>query len=345
MSDHLELRRIARALVSNGKGILAIDESTKTCNARFEKLGIEQSPEQRRAYRELLLTAPGLQNWISGAILYHETMDQSTSDGRRFVDHMNDRGILVGIKVDTGTVRLAGTEELITEGLDGLAPRVAQYFSDGARFAKWRAVFSITAQSPTSTAMHANAEALARYARICQEAGLVPIVEPEILTQGSHDIERSRRITECVLHTVFEHLREHNVDFEAMILKPNMVTPGSGGPAVSVARVAEETVMALAATVHVTVAGIAFLSGGQNDVLATQHLMAMNALDARMHPWPLTFSYGRALQQAALEFWRGEPARHAGAQDLLALRSRANSRAALGSYSADDESPKALTPA
>lgn len=335
-------REVARALVSNGKGILAIDESSKTCNARFEKLGIDPTPEMRRAYRELLITAQ-VGKWISGAILYEETLEQSTADGRRFVDVMYEHGIIPGIKVDTGTVTLPGTDETITQGLDGLAGRVEKYHETGARFAKWRAVFKIGDGTPSDAAIRANADALARYAKIAQDGGLVPIVEPELLADGDHDITRCARATERILHGVFEALRAYDVAFDAMILKPNMVTPGTNGRSESCNTVARETVRVLGDTVPVSVAGIAFLSGGQDELLATRHLAAMNALDARLRPWPLTFSYGRALQNSCLQHWRGSELRKDHAQTLLATRARANFLAALGLYNPADE--LTLTPA
>ncbi len=331
-----ELSRIARSLVSNGRGILAIDESTKTCNARFEKRGIGPVPEMRRSYRELLLTAP-IGEWISGAILYEETLPQRTARGDAFVDVMNAQGILPGIKVDTGTVPLAGTRELITQGLDGLPQRVEDFRTAGARFAKWRAVFSIAPGTPSERAIRANADSLARYAKIAQSGGLVPIVEPELLADGDHDIERCRAASTSVLHAVFEALYEYDVALDGMILKPNMITPGTIGPNESVATVAAQTVGVLARTVPVAVAGVAFLSGGQDEILATRHLASMNALDARQRPWPLTFSFGRALQQSALERWCGLEANKAEAQAILAHRARANFLAASGAYTPASE--------
>lgn len=337
MTQQATLAATAHVLVSNGRGILAIDESTKTCNGRFEKLGIPPTEEMRRAYRELLLTAP-VEAWVSGAILYEETLRQHAGDGRPFVDVMRARGVMPGIKVDTGTAALAGTHgELITQGLDGLAARIDAFRSEGATFTKWRAVFSITASTPSVRAIRANAEALARYAKIAQEGGLVPIVEPELLADGDHDIARCREATLAVLHEVFSALHAYGVQLDGMILKPSMVAPGTHGPKADVATVARETVDVLAETVPVKVAGIAFLSGGQDNVLATRHLHAMNAIDARLRPWPLTFSYGRALQQPAIDHWRGDRARVAGAQALLAQRARANSLAASGAYSEADE--------
>ena len=332
-----ELASTARALVSDGRGILAIDESTKTCNARFEKLGIATTEEMRRAYRELLLTAP-ISQWVSGAILYEETLGQHAADGRSFIEVMHAQNIIPGIKVDTGTVPLPGTnDELITQGLDNLGPRVEAFYSAGARFAKWRAVFSITAATPSARANRANAESLARYAKIAQQGGLVPIVEPELLADGDHGIERCREATLAVLHEVFAALYAYGVQLDGMLLKPSMVTPGTKGPKADVESVARETVDVLAQTVPAKVAGVAFLSGGQDNVLATRHLQAMNALDARLRPWPLTFSYGRALQQPAIDRWRGDARASRSAQALLAHRAKANGLAATARYSEADE--------
>jgi fructose-bisphosphate aldolase class I len=340
------LAAVARAMVADGKGILAIDESTSTCNKRFAKLGIPETTEQRRAYRELLLTAPGIGEAISGAILYDETLRQSTADGEPFVAVMERAGILPGIKVDTGTVALAGApDEKITEGLDGLAKRVGEYRGLGARFAKWRAVIAIADGLPTRRALEVNAQALARYARICQDGGLVPIVEPEVLMDGTHTLERCREVTEETLRIVFAALAEQCVSLEEMVLKPSMVIAGADAPEQpGVDVVAWETVATLRRTVPAAVAGIAFLSGGQDDVLATEHLDAMNRLPTAK-PWPLTFSFGRALQQAALEHWRGAPERVAEAQQRLFLRARCNGAAARGTYTAAMETLAAARPA
>lgn len=337
-----ELAATANELVARGKGILAIDESSKTCNKRFEKLGIEPAVEQRRAYRELLLTAPELHECVSGAILYDETLRQSTADGLPFVEAMQRAGIIPGIKVDTGTVPLPGTDgELVTEGLDGLQKRVEEYYALGARFAKWRAVISIGPDAPSERALHANAHALARYAKICQQGGLVPIVEPEVLADGTHTIERCYDATHRALHAVFTELEAQGIEYGGMVLKPNMVTAGLSAPEQpSIRVVAAATVDLLARVVPVAVAGIAFLSGGQEAVLATQHLQAMNELPQRMHPWPLTFSYGRALQQPALERWRGDSNAVRDAQALLAHRARCNGAAACGRYSNIMEAPQ-----
>ena len=331
------LATVARAMVSDGKGILAIDESTGTCNKRFAKLGIPETTEMRRTYRELLLTAPGLGASISGAILYDETLRQSTADGVPFVQVMEKAGILPGIKVDTGTVTLAGSaDEKVTEGLDGLAKRVAEYVQLGARFAKWRAVITIGDDIPSRRCLEANAHALARYARICQDGGLVPIVEPEVLMDGSHSLERCEAVTEETLRIVFAALAEQRVTLEEMVLKPSMVIAGADGPEEPVDAVAWATVACLRRTVPAAVAGIAFLSGGQDDVRATEHLDAMNRLPVS-RPWPLSFSYGRALQQAALEHWRGAAERFSEAQRRLVHRARCNAAAARGAYEASME--------
>jgi fructose-bisphosphate aldolase class I len=328
------LKETARLMVADGKGILAIDESNGTCNTRFKKLGIPETVDARRDYRELLLGAPGLERYISGAILYDETINQSDRNGVPFVELMAARGIMPGIKVDTGTVALAGASgEKITEGLDGLRQRVEAYVKAGARFAKWRAVFSIGPKLPSPKAIAANAHALARYAAICQAGGLVPIVEPELLMDGSHGIEESANATIGVLTRVFIELEEQGVALDAIVLKPGMVIAGESAPAPStVAEVAEATLRVLTETVPATVAGIAFLSGGQSNERATEHLDAMNRNTDYRKPWPLTFSYGRALQQPAIECWRGDDRNVPQAQSLLVHRARMNSLAATGGY-------------
>jgi fructose-bisphosphate aldolase class I len=327
------LGAVARALVAGGKGILAIDESTSTCNKRFAALGIAETSAQRRAYRDLLLTAPGLGDFISGVILYGETLCQSTVNGTTFVDALRRAGILPGIKVDTGTVPLPGAPgEKITEGLDGLAKRVEEYHAAGARFAKWRAVITIGDGIPTRRCLAANAFALARYARICQDGGLVPIVEPEVLMDGSHSLERCSEVTEETLRTVFAELAAQGVALDEIVLKPSMVIAGSESPEQrGIEDVAFATVACLRRTVPPAVAGIAFLSGGQDDVLATEHLDAMNRLPLSK-PWPLTFSFGRALQQSALLHWRGAPERVSEAQRRLLHRASCNAAAAGGGY-------------
>lgn len=333
MSDLQELRAVARRLVSPGMGILAIDESTGTCNKRFEKLGIPPTVEMRRAYRELLITAPGLREFISGLILYDETLRQSTEEGVPFIDVMRNKGMLPGIKVDTGTAPLNGSpEEKVTDGLGDLERRAQEYAALGARFAKWRAVITIGDGLPTPACIRVNAHNLARYALICQEAGLVPIVEPEVLMEGTHDIARAYDVTLQTLESVFRELEAHSVALDAMILKCNMVVPGDRcGQQASVADVADMTLACLLQAVPDAVAGVAFLSGGQSDLLATRHLEAINRRAAKA-PWPLTFSFGRALQQPAIEFWRGDPERVSTAQDLLVDRARSNAAATMVRY-------------
>ena len=338
------LKETARAMMAEGKGILAIDESTGTCNKRFEKLGISQTEEMRRAYRELLITAPGLSQYVSGAILHDETIRQSDAKGQPLVEVMNAYGILPGIKVDTGTVTLPGTDnEKITEGLDGLRRRIDEYVRLGARFAKWRAVYAIGRGLPSAKAIAANAHALARYAAVCQAAGLVPIVEPELLMDGSHSIEQSANATIGVLSRVFTELEEQGIALDAIVLKPSMVISGESAAATaSVADVARNTLRVLTETVPRAVAGIAFLSGGQSNERATAHLDAMNRDPVFHKPWPVTFSYGRALQQPALEKWRGNAAAIPAAQALLVHRARMNSLASRGRYTADLEAADAL---
>jgi fructose-bisphosphate aldolase class I len=330
-------------MVADGKGILAIDESNGTCNKRFEKLGIPQTQEMRRTYRELLITAPGIGKYISGAILYDETIRQSDAKGQPFVEIMNAHGVMPGIKVDTGTITLAGTDgEKITEGLDGLRQRVDEYVKLGARFAKWRAVFNIGRTLPSAKAIAANAHALARYAAICQAGGLVPIVEPELLMEGDHSIERCANATIGVLSRVFTELEEQGVALDAIVLKPSMATAGEGAPAASIADVAANTLRVLTETVPPAVAGIAFLSGGQGNELATAHLDAMNRDAAFRKPWPVTFSYGRALQQPALDAWRGKAEAIPVAQALLVHRAQMNSLASQGKYTAELETAGAI---
>lgn len=328
MSTPIELRETAKRLVGPGTGILAIDESTGTCNKRFEKLGIPQTQEKRREYRELLLTAPGLRQYVSGAILYEETLRQSTEDGVPFVDVMLNKQMLPGIKVDTGTAAIPTSPlEKITHGLGDLRERLAEYITLGARFAKWRAVITIGAELPTSACIRVNAHKLARYAKTCQEEGLVPIVEPEVMMEGAHTIERCYDVTAATLRTLFDELASHDVAPDAMILKCNMVVAGDTCAAqATVGEVADLTLDALLSEVPGEVAGIAFLSGGQSDLLATEHLRAINARSAGA-PWPLTFSFGRALQQPAIEIWRGDPERVPAAQAALLERARANSEA------------------
>jgi fructose-bisphosphate aldolase class I len=325
------LHAAAAAMVAPGKGILAADESSGTISKRFAALGIPSTVELRRQYREALLTAPGIESHISGVILYDETLRQATSDGTPFPEVLASRGILPGIKVDTGAKALAGAPgETTTEGLDGLRERIAEYYELGARFAKWRAVINIGDGLPTRNATHANAHGLARYAALCQEGGLVPIVEPEVLMEGSHDLARSSEVTHDTLREVFAELALARVDLQGIVLKPSMVISGSKGPGSSVQEVAEATVRCLLDCVPASVPGIAFLSGGQASQVATEHLDAMNRLGPL--PWTLTFSYGRALQDDALRTWGGDANNRKAAQDVLALRTKCNSEAALGKY-------------
>jgi fructose-bisphosphate aldolase class I len=336
-----QLAAVAKAMVAPGKGILAADESTGTANKRFAPLGIAQTEDMRRKYRDMLFTAPGLGKYISGVILFDETIRQQSRNSRSFVDVLRAAGTLPGIKLDTGTQQLALAKdgEKITEGLDGLAKRVAEYVTLGAKFAKWRAVITIDEKNglPSDACIHANAHALARYAAICQAGGLVPIVEPEVLMDGgaSHSLETSFAVHERTLHHVFNELSRLNVCFEEMVLKPSMVIPGQkSGQKASVPDVADATVTVLLRRVPAAVAGIAFLSGGQADDEATAHLNEINVLaKERNAPWSLTFSYGRALQQAALNLWNGNDANVAAAQRAFDHRAKMNGLAAQGKWS------------
>ncbi|HWH35511.1 MAG TPA: class I fructose-bisphosphate aldolase [Acidimicrobiales bacterium] len=325
-----DLTSTAQAMVAPGKGILAADESTGTIGKRFASINIESTEENRRAYRETLFTTPGLSDSVSGVIMYDETIRQSTSDGTPFPKLQADAGILPGIKVDTGANPLAKAgDEKVTEGLDGLRGRIAEYVELGAKFAKWRAVITIGDGMPSRYCIDANAHALARYAALCQEGGLVPIVEPEVLMDGDHSIERCFEVTEETQRTVFATLAEHRVALDQMILKPNMVISGKGNARqAGVEEVAEQTLRCLRRTVPAAVPGIAFLSGGQGAEMATQHLQAMNAMGPQ--PWVLTFSYGRALQDPALNAWKGEAANREAGQTALSDRCKANGAAALG---------------
>ena len=327
----------AQAMIVDGKGLLAMDESTGTCNRRFAALRIPQTEEARRAYRELLVCTPGLCQSISGAIFFDETIRQRTQSGKLFVQVLGEAGIIPGIKVDLGAKPLAGHPgELVTEGLDGLRARLEAYFEMGARFAKWRAVFRIAADSPSSACITANAHALARYAALCQEASLVPIVEPEVLMDGEHTLAQCGEVTHSVLRRVFDQLDQQGVVLEAMILKPNMVLPGSDCPVQDdIVTVADATMTCLFRSVPAAVAGIAFLSGGQSAELASARLNAMHrprASALARRPWPLSFSFGRALQQPALATWAGDDANRPAAQKALLLRARCNSAAVRGEY-------------
>ena len=336
-----QLRATACAMVARGKGILAADESTGTIEKRFKGIAVENSEANRRGYRDMLFTTRGLGEHISGVILYDETLRQKGIDGRPFAEILSRQGIIPGIKVDTGAKPMALCPgETVTEGLDGLGKRCAEYVKLGARFAKWRGVITIGAGIPSEACIVANAHALARYAAICQETGLVPIVEPEVLMDGDHTIERCEEVTEWTLREVFAALASQRVEPEEMVLKPSMVVSGKEcSRQAGVQEVAQRTLRLLKRTVPAAVPGIAFLSGGQSDELATEHLNAMNQLAAKEGglPWTLTFSYGRALQQPSLKAWRGAASNVAAAQAALAHRSRMNALAAAGQYRADLE--------
>ncbi len=325
----------AKAMVAADKGVLAMDESHPTCNKRFAKLGIPQTVEARRAYRELLITTPGLGESISGVILFDETIRQQKKDGTPFIKVITDAGIIPGIKVDTGATDLAAHPgEKITEGLDGLRGRLQEYFQMGARFAKWRAVIAIDDDLPSRSGLEANAHALARYAALCQEAGLVPIVEPEVLMDGEHTLDRCRKVTEEVLRNVFIQLNCQRVLLEGIILKPNMVLPGLKCPTqASVDEVANTTVKSLWRTVPAAVPGIAFFSGGQSSELASARLNAMNLRFKSRLPWALAFSFARAIQQPALGIWHGQEANVKAAQQALLRRATCNRAARRGEYS------------
>lgn len=329
-----ELRRIANAIVAPGKGILAADESTATIGKRLSAINVENVEENRRAYRELLFSCgKDLKEHISGVILFHETIYQKASNGQTMVEMLKANGIIPGIKVDTGTVPLLGTDgECTTQGLDGLSDRCAQYKKDGCDFAKWRCVLKISSHTPSYLAMLENANVLARYAMICQQNGLVPIVEPEVLPDGDHDLHTARRVTEDVLAFVYKALADHHIFLEGTLLKPNMVTAGqSCATKYTPEQAAEATVTALRRRVPPSVPGITFLSGGQSEEEATVHLNAINK-DPRVKPWALTFSFGRALQASVLAAWGGKTENLKPAQDELLKRSKADGLAALGQY-------------
>ena len=328
-----ELKSVAAAIVGKQKGVLAADESSPTIKKRFDSIKVESTEEHRRRYRELLLTAPGIEQYVGGVILFDETLRQATAEGVPFADLLSSRGIVPGIKVDKGAKPLAGYPgERVTEGLDGLRDRLVEYRDLGARFAKWRAVIDIDGHDiPSPFGIHANAHALARYAALCQEAGIVPIVEPEVLMDGAHDITRCEVVTSSVLEEVFAQLDAHRVVFDAMLLKPNMVIPGKKcARQASVGEVAEATMRCLTRYVPAAVPGIVFLSGGQSAEDATDHLNAMNAMGT--HPWEVSFSYGRALQAPVLQTWKGQEANFAAAQAALLERSRLNGLARDGQY-------------
>ena len=331
MSEDLE--SVAAALVANDKGILAADESVATLTRRFDTFGIQSTEQSRRAYREMLFTTPGAAEFISGAILYDETIRQKSSGGTPLAEVLRSQGIVPGIKVDTGAEPLAGApEETVTEGLDGLRDRLLEYHGMGARFAKWRAVIRITDKLPSVACVSANAHALARYAALCQEQHVVPIVEPEVLMNGAHTIERCEEVTGAVLHAVFHALFEQGVSLESMLLKPSMVIAGKDcARQASVQEVATATLRCLRRHVPAAVPGIVFLSGGQKDRLATAHLNAINRLPGPK-PWKLSFSYGRALQDAALEAWHGRDENLKAGQQAFYHRARCNGAATRGEY-------------
>jgi fructose-bisphosphate aldolase, class I len=337
----LELAATAHGMVAKHRGILAADESTSTIGKRFNSIKLESTEESRRTYREMLFTTPGASEFISGVILYDETIHQKTKDGVPFPTYLSQQGMIPGIKVDTGAKALAGCPgETITEGLDGLRERLAEYYKLGARFAKWRAVIDIGADIPTSYAIDANAHALARYAALCQEAGIVPIVEPEVLMDGDHTLERCEEVTNGVLQSVFGHLFAAHIALEGMVLKPNMVVPGrKSSQKVSPEQVAEATVRTLKRHVPSAVPGIAFLSGGQSPTEATLHLSLMNAMGSL--PWALTFSYGRALQENSIRAWGGKSTAFTEGQKALFVRAKLNGLAAGGTYKSSMESAAA----
>jgi fructose-bisphosphate aldolase class I len=336
-----DLESVAKKLVAPGKGILAADESTGTIEKRLKSINVPSNEENRRMYREILFTTNGAGEFISGVILFDETIRQKTRDGRSFVQVLEQQGIVPGIKVDRGAKGMANFPgEKITEGLDGLRERLTEYRKLGARFAKWRAVITIGDGIPTRTCIDSNAEALARYAALSQEADIVPIIEPEVLMDGTHTIERYFEVTQQTLESVFHALYEHRVSLEGMLLKPNMVLSGKDCPQqASVQEVAEATVRCMKRVVPAAVPGLVFLSGGQTDLQATEHLNAMNRLD--QVPWQLSFSYGRALQAPVLKAWKGEPANVADAQQAFHHRALCNSKARFGKYTEAMETAKA----
>ncbi len=329
-----ELETTAQAMVARGKGILAIDESSPTIKKRFDTINLESTEENRRAYREMLIDNAGDAEYISGMILFDETIRQSTKDGRRFAEVLSNKGIMPGIKVDMGARALAGSPgELVTEGLDGLRDRLAEYYKLGAKFAKWRAVVTIGDDIPTGSCIDANAHALARYAALCQEASIVPMVEPEVMMDWSNNIDECFDVTEATLRSLFNELYNQNVVLEHTVLKVNMVISGKQcSQQAGVEEVAEKTVQCLRGTVPASTAGIVFLSGGQSGLDATRHLNAMHQMYDNL-PWPLSFSYGRALQADALAAWGGKPENVARAKQILSHRERCNGLAAMGEYS------------
>ncbi|KAI8557417.1 hypothetical protein RHMOL_Rhmol04G0009500 [Rhododendron molle] len=327
-----ELIKNAKYIATPGKGILAADESTGTIGKRLSSINVDNNIDNRQALRELLLTSPNALTYLSGVIFFEETLYQKTLDGKPFVELLKENNVVPGIKVDKGTVDLAGTNgETTTQGFDSLGARCQQFYEAGARFAKWRAVLKIGITEPSELSIQQNAQGLARYARICQDNGLVPIVEPEVLTDGSHDIKKCAAVTETVLAACYKALNDHHVLLEGTLLKPNMVTPGSDSPKVAPEVIAEYTVTALLRTVPAAVPGIVFLSGGQSEEEATINLNAMNKLEV-LKPWTLSFSFGRALQQSTLKTWGGKKENVAKAQEVFLGRCKANSNATLGKY-------------
>jgi fructose-bisphosphate aldolase class I len=339
MAQH-ELHETARAIVADHKGILAADESTGTIKKRFDSIGVESTEENRRFYRQLLFTAPGMEDSIGGVILYDETIRQAADDGTPLAQVLADKGVVPGIKVDTGAHDMAGFPgEKVTEGLDGLRARFEEYRTLGARFAKWRAVITIGEGIPTDGNLKANAHALARYAALSQEAGIVPIVEPEVLMDADNSLEVCWEVTTRTLHETFAALYEQGIDLQGTLLKPNMVIPGKGSSdQASPQRIAEATVNTFLGVVPAAVPGIVFLSGGQSEVQATENLNAINQIGG---PWPLSFSYGRALQQSALQAWGGDAANAEAAQAAFVHRARMNALAVAGEWNAELEQPVA----
>ena len=335
--DKFLLAKTAAAMVARGRGVLAADESSGTCETRFKTINTPCTEENRRAYRGLLFSTPGVEKFLSGVILFDETIRQKAADGTLFPDYLAGKGIIPGIKVDAGAKNLALCPgEKVTEGLDGLRERLAAYFKLGARFAKWRAVITIGEGIPSHACLYANAHALARYAALCQEASIVPMIEPEVLLDGGHSIERCEEVTEAALRATYAALSAHNVSFEHTILKANMVVSGkSCARQAGVDEVAERTLRVLKRTVPAAQPGVVFLSGGQSDVSATAHLNAMAATKGL--PWPLTFSYSRALQNPALNAWKGQSANAGAAQRAFHHRARMNGLAAQGQWKAELE--------
>ncbi len=332
------LKQTVKEMLAPGKGLLAMDESIGTCNKRFAALGIPQTGEYRRIFREWIVTTPGLNESISGAILFDETIRQETKEGKPFVKILEEAGIVPGIKVDEGTINLAGfPRENITEGLDGLKERLQEYKKLGARFTKWRCVITIGKEVPTRTGIYANAQVLARYASICQQEDIVPIVEPEVLMDGDHTIEQCYAVTRWMLLALFGELNKFRVYHEGMLLKPNMILPGKEGPQVSTAEVAGFTVNCFRESVPASLPGIVFLSGGQSSQQASEHLNAINKIYKDKLPWVVTFSFSRALEHPAIDIWHGDEINIPAAQYSLAYRAKCNSAARKGEYSKEME--------